>query len=652
MSSDYALELLESLSDAFYGLDLDWRFVYLNRKAEQLLDRKREELIGKVIWEEFPYAIKTQTYVEMHTALEKQQIIRFETFSLYLQIWVEVEVSPTPTGLSVYFHDITQRKQSADALTRLAAIVTFSTDAIISKTLQGIITSWNEGAEKIFGYSEKEMLQKPITILIPPEKMDEEAMFLQKIAADEVIRNYDTFRLKKDGSLVYISVSLSPLKDQYGTIVGISKIARDITSRKRAESALNQYVQRLEILHEIDNGLIRGDSISKIIEMTLKRLQQIIPCQRIDVSLVDEATNEAIIFAIACDNDTVLGEGVRIPLTQDIFEGYDAKHTRLFDDIRLFQETRPRAKQLLQEGLLSALSVLLIDGEHPIGAIMLFADSTSFFTSEHQSIVSEIANQITIAIRQLQLNTKLANYTGELEQNVVERTAQLVAANQELDAFAYIVSHDLKAPIRGISQLAGWLTSDYVDRLDDDGRNLLRLMIGRTKRMHEMIEGILQYSRVGRVKENPTKIDLNVLVHQVVDLLSPPDGVTINIAPDLPILYGYEIRIRQVFQNLISNAIKYMGKPTGLVTLTWQDDETHWQFAITDTGQGIASQYHEKVFQLFQTLTPRDEVESTGIGLSLVRKIVELHNGRVWLESEVGKGSAFYFTLAKRMKEK
>jgi signal transduction histidine kinase len=166
--------------------------------------------------------------------------------------------------------------------------------------------------------------------------------------------------------------------------------------------------------------------------------------------------------------------------------------------------------------------------------------------------------------------------------------------------------------------------------------------------MHELIEGILQFSRIGRVMEKFEAIDLNELIDGVLDMLAPPEGIEITVASDLPTVTGEPTRIQQVFQNLIGNAIKYMGKPEGKIAIQYEDMAAHWQFCIADTGPGIPPQYHEKVFQIFQSLAARDDVESTGIGLALVKKIVEAHNGRVWLESDEGKGSTFYFTLPKQ----
>jgi PAS domain S-box-containing protein len=228
---------------------------------------------------------------------------------------------------------------------------------------------------------------------------------------------------------------------------------------------------------------------------------------------------------------------------------------------------------------------------------------------------------------------------------------ELRAANEELSNFAYVVSHDLKAPLRAIAALADWLATDYADRFDDEGREHMRLLISRAHRMGSLIDGILQYSRLGREGGTLRMVDVNAAVAEVVDLLAPPPSIVVTVAPGLPRVWTEPTRIRQVFHNLVSNAIKYMDKPEGTVVVACSDDDGYWRFAVADNGPGIEARHFERIFQLFQTLAPRDRVESTGVGLALVRKTVELLGGRVWVESEPGKGSTFYFTLPKAQRD-
>jgi PAS domain S-box-containing protein len=228
---------------------------------------------------------------------------------------------------------------------------------------------------------------------------------------------------------------------------------------------------------------------------------------------------------------------------------------------------------------------------------------------------------------------------------------QLASANQELKDFAYVVSHDLKAPLRGIKTIADWISTDYADKLDNDGKEQLSLLANRVDRMHNLIDGILQYSRIGRTEEERVQVNLNELVTEAIDMIASPENITITIENKLPTIECEQTRIMQVFQNLLSNAVKYMDKPNGQIKVGCVEEGAFWKFSVADNGPGIEEKYFEKIFKIFQTLTPRDEFESTGIGLTVVKKIVELYKGKIWLESKVGEGTTFFFTLPKQEME-
>ena len=233
---------------------------------------------------------------------------------------------------------------------------------------------------------------------------------------------------------------------------------------------------------------------------------------------------------------------------------------------------------------------------------------------------------------------------GELQKMNIEYDA----ANKELKEFAYIVSHDLKAPLRAISQLTHWISEDYSELFDNDGKEQMALILQRVKRMDGLIDGILRYSRVGRIQEKEERLDLNLLVKEVIENIAPPGTIQILFEDTLPVVWRDPTRMAQVFQNLLGNSIKFMDKKEGIIRVGCVDDGTFWKFNVSDNGPGIDQRYYGKIFQIFQTLTSRDEHESTGIGLTLVKKIIHLYGGSVWVESELGKGATFFFTLPKQ----
>jgi PAS domain S-box-containing protein len=226
-------------------------------------------------------------------------------------------------------------------------------------------------------------------------------------------------------------------------------------------------------------------------------------------------------------------------------------------------------------------------------------------------------------------------------------------ANHELDQFAYVASHDLKAPLRGIANLAQWIQDDEGDRLGAESLEHMRLLQGRVRRMEALIDGILAYSRAGRMLSRPEAVDVGHLVHEVVELLAPGDNVTTEVPAEMPTLEAERVPLQQVFLNLISNAVKYTRavRSDVVVRIEWRDDGDVYTFTVCDNGPGIAPEYHERIWGIFQTLEPRDKVEGTGIGLSVVRKIVEARGGGAWVESSPGAGATFHFTWPKTMRQ-
>ncbi|MHC4394199.1 MAG: sensor histidine kinase [Planctomycetota bacterium] len=236
----------------------------------------------------------------------------------------------------------------------------------------------------------------------------------------------------------------------------------------------------------------------------------------------------------------------------------------------------------------------------------------------------------------------------QAEQVQMQLLSDIEQANKELKNFAFTVSHDLKAPLRAIKALANWISTDYADKLNENGKEQIELLLTRVDQMNNLINGVLQYSRLGCAKEKPDPVDLNQVVSEVIDMVIPSDNITITIENRLPVVEFEETRIMQVFQNLLTNAVKYMDKPEGKITIDCVEEADFWKFSVADNGPGIKERYFEKIFQIFQTVSPHHGLESSGVGLAVVKKIVELYGGKIWVESQIGRGSTFFFTLPKQ----
>ncbi|MEM7553465.1 MAG: PAS domain S-box protein [Cyanobacteria bacterium P01_A01_bin.84] len=230
---------------------------------------------------------------------------------------------------------------------------------------------------------------------------------------------------------------------------------------------------------------------------------------------------------------------------------------------------------------------------------------------------------------------------------LIKTTTQLEKRNQELDQFAYVTSHDLKAPLRAIGNLSEWIEEDLEDVLTEDTKKQMNLLRGRVHRMEGLINGLLKYSRVGRIKSKLEAVAVDTLLREIIDLQSSTSEMSIEIEGEMPTFVTNKLTLTQVFSNLISNAIKHHHRSDGRIKISVREQEKFYEFAVSDDGYGIAPEYHEQIFAIFRTLEARDKKESTGIGLSIVKKIVESQGGRIRVESQVGQGSTFYFTWAK-----
>ncbi|NJD05070.1 MAG: PAS domain S-box protein, partial [Methylococcaceae bacterium] len=467
-------------------------------------------------------------------------------------------------------------------------------DAMLVIAADGRIQWVNAAAVGLFGYNREEFANLLVEDLLPRRFRSNHAAQRAQFAALPGSRamgsGLDLFAVRKDGAEFNVDISLSRLDD--GAVLAT---IYDITRRKRAEESLTA-------AREFSDSIIATMQESLLV---------------LDASFRVVRANPAFFRTFRLSEDDVVG--------------------RPFMELQGGCWNFPEMRRLLVEILPGDRVVEAIEfrREFPsIGKRYLRLNACRIVgAAEHRKLYLIALDDVT------------ARKTLEAEQGRMIR--ELERANEELKNFAYVVSHDLKAPLRAIGSLADWIAADQKERLDAEGQEHLRLLIQRVRRMDGLIDGILQYSRIGRVHEAAVAVDLNQLLPEVVDSLAPPSHIRVEVEAGLPILRTERTRMQQLFQNLLSNAIRFMDKPEGLIRVDCMDRGDGWRFNVSDNGPGIDPRHFDRIFQLFQTLNPRDRVESTGVGLSIVKKIAEGLGGQAGVESTPGQGSVFWFQLPK-----
>lgn len=509
------------------------------------------------------------------------------------------------THLLYVTRDITERKRTEETLREehqlLSSIFNASPMGMFCLDRDAQVTLWGPAAEQMFGWKTEEVVGT-FNPIVPAEKMTEFLGLFNAMLEGGSMLSREVRRQRKNGSVIDIHLSVAPLRRANGKIMGALGMFIDITERKQAEEALRDSEEKFRTIFEMSLSMICIADIQT--KMFLK-------------------INPAFIAVLGYQEKELL------------------QHS-MFDFIH--PDDRAVTHEIIEKELQKGKKVLSFINRYRCkdGTYRWF--DWASHPNPDKGVTYAIAYDIT---DRKHAETEIRRFNAVLEQRVVERTAELEAANKELERFAYVTSHDLKAPLRGINQLTAWLMTDYASVLDAEGQKLCTLLSGRVKRMDALIDGILLYSRIGRIKNISESVALTTIIQNALDMLIPPETIRLTIPPDLPVVRGDRIRLTQVFQNLLSNALNFMDKPNGCITMGCRDNERFWTLSVSDNGPGIPPQYHDRIFQIFQTLHARDEHESTGIGLAIAKKIVELHGGTIWVESVPGQGSTFFFTLPK-----
>jgi PAS domain S-box-containing protein len=595
---------LESISDGFIAFDREWRYTYVNAAASHMMGREPGELLGKNLWELWPHAENSAFGASYRRAVAENLPLQVEAFYPEpLNAWFEVRCYPSPEGLSLFFTDTTRRKQAEEESVLFSSIVESSDDAITSENLGGIVLTWNRGAERIYGYTSQEIVGRSTSVLIPPDRAFELPLLLDDLRRGARIERYETQRVRKEGRHIFVSLTMSPIKDSDNRIIGASVVGRDITDRKLAERALCLSEERYRSLTLATSQIVWNTNPQG--EMA----EELPMWREFTGQMPAEIRGRGWIDALHPDDRE---------RTADLW--YRSVGSRSFYDA----EFRMRRH----------------DGEYRYMAVhgvpVLERDGT---IREWVGTCADITDRVQAEEEVRKLNEKL-------EKRVVERTAELEAANQELEAFAYSISHDLRAPLRAVDGFSRILLEEFGPQLPAEAQHYLQVARDNALQMGDLIDGLLAFSHLGRQPLHKQTVAPADLVRQVLeDLRLEQTGRRVEITVGhLPVCEGDPLLLKQVFVNLLSNALKYSRtRERALIEVATADSTAYY---VRDNGVGFDMRYADKLFGVFQRLHRVEEYEGTGVGLAIVQRIVHRHGGRIWADAKINQGATFYFTLA------
>lgn len=459
----------------------------------------------------------------------------------------------------------------------------------------GLIELVNPQAVTTFGYSATELLGQSIDRLLPEwlqsQHREHPSTFGAMASACQTSDARKLLGRRKSGSEFPAEISFNSIATSDG-VKGLAAIVDISQERARADKLLGESEQRFR-------KMIEGVTDYAIITL--------------DTSGHVDSWNRGAERLKGYRDHEILGQHFSRFYTQDDVE--NGKPVRELEEVTATGRYEEQGWRVRKDGSRFLAYVVMAAVRDEAGQLRGFTKVTRDVTKEKQA-----QDQLNKMIRELK------------------------RSNEEMNSFAYVASHDLKSPLHGISQLATWITEDMGDQIGEETREHLRLLRSRVGRMESLLDDLLSYARAGRISESSVAVDTNELVQDIFELNAAAKSLKLEVAEGLPVLHTARAPLELVFRNLISNAIKHHHKPEGTIRISAQPIADGFEFAVRDDGPGIAPEHQERVFGMFQTLRPRDEVEGSGIGLALVKKTIESIGGRLALESDGKNGCTFLFT--------
>ena len=610
-SEGYYRAIFESTAAGMAILDEDMTVAMGNSKLEQLTGFSKNEVEGLKPWTEFVAPEDLERIKTYHRARRRDAASAPKEYEFRLltkdgtrrEVFVTAALIPGTKRSVVSIVDVTALKTAQDAVRKQAAMLDAAHDAIMTLDPEGIITYWNRGAERLYGWTTQEAEGQNANALLRTLFPESREVLWPKLMESGLWEG-ELINVTRDGVPVTVASSWTLMKDERGNASAILERSSDVTERKKAELALAESEAKLRITFaSMADGIV-------IVELD----EKVTDC------------NEAILRLTQRSREEIIGKP--------------------FEDL-----LPPEFRSLIPDARKFLVGAVLVRTEPGRGkketvrtdSQLLRKNGESVDIEADISLIEDAAGQPAAFL----IVARDVTERKQMEHELDSVLADLQRSNAELEQFAYLASHDLQEPLRMITSYLQLIEEDYKGKLDADSDQYIAFTVDGAKRMQALIDGLLAYSRVGTRGEPFTPTSMSgVLSEAIANLeVAIEESHAVVTHDRLPTVLGDESQLIQLFQNLLGNAMKFRSDAAPMIHLGVEKTKEDWVFSVHDNGIGIDMKYAERIFSVFQRLHAREEYPGTGIGLAVVKKIVERHGGRIWVESEPTNGSTFYFTL-------
>jgi PAS domain S-box-containing protein len=541
------------------------------------------------------------------------------------------------TQVSMAIQNAQLYRQIQDSEEKYRLLVETAHDMVISLDMSGMFTYVSPSSITLTGYKPSEIINKRITqSSIHPDDYRNIDRLIRLVASQKIspepVKELE-FRVRtKSGEYRWVAASWTLAHDAQGEIAGIQCILRDVHARRLAEEERNQQLERLRVLYELAQELAATLDQQEIFSAVFNNVKKVIPFEEFSICLHEYENPESLKRILCVSRDMHLSPDFQRPEPVAL-SAIDAElERRVLAQRRLVE--RPGTREQKRKAVAP-----MITKERVLGLMIIEDREYSAYSEVQKNLLQTIAHLTGIAIEK-----------AMLYQETVDKSMEIQRRNRELDDFTYVVSHDLKEPLISIEGYSKILLDDYRNALTVDGSDLLASIRHSSSRMKNLINELLTLSRVGRLTESMTAVMLDGVLREILEdfeFTLRDKKARIIIEKSLPVIRGNRVHLQILFRNLISNGLKFNESDVPTVRIGWREDSEMHVFSVSDNGIGIPSEYFDKIFIIFQRLKHQKEFDGTGAGLTIVKKIIETHGGTIWLDSEVGLGTTFYFTLPK-----